>query len=348
MIDISVEHDFEFGKSEYSELFAESTVTAFQHPVWLDSLFGSFASEMGAETLPVVVRDTGSRQLLAVLPLMRIRRRGVKIIEFADLGVTDYCAPIVRNGNHRVLDEMRDLPERLLNLIGPCDIFRVKSVRPEHASLVERIVGNPPKPAGFSAHEAPLEAPYQEWRKTAFNQSRVRYIDRKARRFEKLGNTKLELIEQPDAARSAISALQKFRAERFDGDPIQQQPVQKFYADVAAAGCRTGYARTYKLSENGNPVGIVFGTTHKQRLSYLLIGCDYDGYSKHSPGLLMYDRIMADWLGAGGDVFDFTIGDEAFKADFGTRSVQMSTFNKAVSFTGHVADTVHSMSKRFA
>lgn len=348
MIDISLQCDLNFGGSEYRELFAEASATAFQHPVWLQQLFGSLAPDAGAEPLPITVRETSSGRLISVIPLMRIRRRGVKIVEYSDLGVTDYCAPVVRNGCNSQIRDMPQLADKILDLVGPCDIIRAKSVRPEHAALVEQMTGSAPHPAGFSAHEARLERPYQEWRTKAFAKSKIKYIDRKRRRFERLENTRLELIDKPARTRAAISELKDLRAGRFDGDPIQQESVENFYAEIAEHGCENGFARTYRLSENGKTVGIVFGITHLGRFSYLLIGCDYDNYSKHSPGLLMYDQIMADWLSAGGDIFDFTIGDEAFKADFGTRPVQMSGFNKAISFTGRVAHSVHAMSKRIA
>lgn len=348
MIDISLEHDFDFAGSEYFELFAEASATAFQHPVWLKQLFGSLALQAGGEPLPIAIRENPSGRLIAVIPLMRIRRRGIKIVEFADLGVTDYCAPIVRNGYNGQIRSVPQVADKILELLGQCDIIRAKSVRPEHAALVEQMTGSEPHPAGFSAHEAPLEQPYAEWRAKAFSKSKMKYIDRKRRRFERLGNTALQLVQEPKAARAAITELKVLRAGRFDGDPIQQASVENFYAEIAERGCENGFARTYRLSENGRTVGIVFGITHLGRFNYLLIGCDYDNYSKHSPGLLMYDQIMADWVSAGGDIFDFTIGDEPFKADFGTRPIQMSGFNRAISITGRVADSIRTMSKRIA
>ncbi len=348
MIDIACEPDFDFDDSEYADLFASAAATSFQHPVWLGSLYRDLAPKVAAEPIPVTVREQATGELLALFPLMRIRRRGVRIVEFADLGVCDYCAPVVRNGKQQTLHDQDDLAENVMSLIGPCDLFRIKSVRPEHAKLVEDIIGVPPLPAGFAAHEAPLEAPYDEWRQKAFGKSRAKYIDRKRRRFDRMGNTTLELITDPASVKAAIAELRELRIGRFQGDPIQQEPVLQFYQAVAVRGCSDGYARTYRLTENGNLVGVLFGTAYRGRFSYLLIGCDYQAYSKHSPGLLMYDQIMAEWLDAGGDIFDFTIGDEAFKGDFGTRPVQMSTFSKAVSVTGRVADSVRSIAGRFA
>ncbi|MBA3446968.1 MAG: GNAT family N-acetyltransferase [Pseudaminobacter sp.] len=86
---------------------------------------------------------------------------------------------------------------------------------------------------------------------------------------------------------------------------------------------KPGLSRIYCLSLGDAPVGYVFALTHAGRLYYLLIGCDYAAYGRHSPGLLLYDLMMEQWVAEGGEVFDFTIGDEAFKADFGTTATVM-------------------------
>lgn len=348
MNEISLENELDFDGPEYRELFANASATAFQHPEWLAPLYRSLAPKLNAEPLVAVARDSGSGSLTAVIPLMRLRRRSIKIVELADLGVTDYCAPVVRNGSQKTLYSDDRIASQLRAAISPLDIFRAKSVRPEHAALVEHITGIPAMPADFSAHEAPMDTVYENWRAEAFGKSHSRNLDRKRRKFERLGDTRLELVNEADEARSAIAALRTLRAGRFDRDPIQNDCVFDFYATVAATGCKSGFARTYRLTENGNTAGIVFGICHNQRFNYLLIGCDYDKYSKYSPGLLMYDQIMSDWSAAGGNIFDFTIGDEPFKVDFGTRQVRIAAYNKAASIAGHVAGSIHSMGKRLA
>lgn len=348
MIRLSLDAQWNYCSDSYGELFANASATAFQHPDWLDLQYRELAPAHGAEPLTITIDHQHTRQLMAVLPLMRVQRRGVKIVEFADLGVTDYCAPVVRNGCEALLSRQPDLSKQLLNQIGPCDVFRVKAIRQEHAYLLEALTGAIPEPAGFSAHEALLERPYDEWRQNAFSKGHIRNIDRRRRRFDRLGDTRLECIADPDAARAAIGELRQLRHGRFDGDPIQSDSVHAFYAEIAARGATNGYARTYRLAENGNTAGIVFGTVHHGRYNYLLIGCDYETYAKCSPGLIMYDRIMADWTEAGGTIFDFTIGDEPFKTNFGTRPVDMFSINKPVSLAGQLASSAQSLVRRFA
>ena len=92
--------------------------------------------------------------------------------------------------------------------------------------------------------------------------------------------------------------------------------AREFYAEVAANG--RDFARIYQLKLDGADVAQAFGLVLGGRFYYLLIGADYERFGKHSPGLVLYDLLIEEWIKEGGTVFDFTIGDEAFKRDFGT------------------------------
>jgi CelD/BcsL family acetyltransferase involved in cellulose biosynthesis len=118
---------------------------------------------------------------------------------------------------------------------------------------------------------------------------------------------------------------------------VQHPAALDLYRSVAVEGARSGFARTYSLETDGEVVGITFAITAAGRLNYLLIGCDYARFGRHSPGLLLYDGMIADWINEGGDVFDFTIGDEPFKTDFGTHRTPMSGLTRAATWRGSLA-----------
>src|SRR5581483_8240951 len=69
--------------------------TAFQHPVWFDVWYGAFKD---VTPLIAVVSDSATGRNVAIVPLIRRVRYGVRIVEFADLNVTDYNAPILTVG----------------------------------------------------------------------------------------------------------------------------------------------------------------------------------------------------------------------------------------------------------
>ncbi|UUP18231.1 hypothetical protein NTH_02711 [Nitratireductor thuwali] len=338
---IAVERAFDFAGPEYHELFGRSDATAFQHPLWLDRLYFHLAPVRGAEKL-VVTGRTATGQLLFVLPMIRRRKWGITLVEAADLGVSDYAAPVVDRSWQPSDDLVRSVRERLPSF----DLLRVRPVRAEAVNRWQAFFPAQAVQQDFGAHAVGLFAPYAEWRKQVLTPSFTKYLDRKKKRLFRSGGAELRLLLKPAEIAAAFSAIQSLRAGRFEGDVIQQNFVRDFYADIAARGVATELARTYALTLDSEPIGYVFGLTHAGRFHYLLIGCDYRAHGRHSPGLLMYDLIMEDWLSSGGDCFDFTIGDEPFKADFGTQQTAIYALSCCATPVGKLALAAFNLRKR--
>src|SRR5260370_7334865 len=70
-----------------------SLSTPFQDTRWLEAWYAAFANVGDVEPLIAIVSDAATSEQVALLPLVRRVRRGVRIIEFADLNLTDYNAP---------------------------------------------------------------------------------------------------------------------------------------------------------------------------------------------------------------------------------------------------------------
>src|ERR1700761_5108179 len=66
--------------------------TTFQHSRWLEAWYAAFDP---VSPLIAIVSDAASGRQLALVPLIRRVQNGVRIVEFADLGLTDYNAPIL-------------------------------------------------------------------------------------------------------------------------------------------------------------------------------------------------------------------------------------------------------------
>src|SRR5690242_9140009 len=65
--------------------------TAFQHAYWLGAWYEAFG---GVAPLIALISDAATGRDIAVVPMVSHIRRGIRIVEFADSGVTDNNAPI--------------------------------------------------------------------------------------------------------------------------------------------------------------------------------------------------------------------------------------------------------------
>ena len=85
--------------------------TIFQHFHWLDGWYRAFGT---AVPLIAIISDAATGRQVALVPLIRHVKGGIRIVEFADLGVTDYNAPIL--GFAAPCDEI----EARAPCAGPC------------------------------------------------------------------------------------------------------------------------------------------------------------------------------------------------------------------------------------
>lgn len=322
--------NFDFRAPDYRDLFARSEATAFQHPVWLDIFYRVLAPALDARPAVVVGHEADGR-LALVMPLALRRKSGVTLLEAADLGVGDYAAPILAP-DLAVDDALHDAVAAAL---PSHDLMRIGKVRDEHLAAWRALLGAAGEPADYGAHAAQHGSDYPAWRAETLDASFLRNLDRKAKRFFKLPGAVVRTIDNADERAVAVEEIRRDRSGRFPGDPIQSDAVFAFYRELATSG--GDFVRIYALEAEGERIGHTLCVADRGRLHYLLIGCDYDRHGRHSPGYILYEAMMTDWAESGGTVFDFTIGDEPFKADFGTRRTQMHQFSRANGWLGKLA-----------
>ncbi|QDZ02943.1 GNAT family N-acetyltransferase [Nitratireductor mangrovi] len=330
---VALEASFDFRTSEYARLFDQSDATAFQHPIWLDALYRQLAPRRGAEKVVVTGRDRETGELLFLLPLLRRRKSGVILLEATDLGVSDYAAPVC---DRRFRAEAGLAPD-VRAVLPAFDTLRIRPVRGEHVAAWQFFLGGDAVRQDFSAHAVMLSPDFGAWRENALAPSFRKMLDRKKKRFLKQDGASVRLLRDDGELRDAIAAIARLRAGRFEGDLIQSGYVADFYARIAAEGSAAGLSRTYAIALGGEPIGFAFGLTHAGNFNYLLIGCDYDAHGRHSPGLILYDSMIEDWIASGGKIFDFTIGDEAFKKEFGTAETAIYEISDCATWRGRLA-----------
>ena len=109
--------------------------TAFQHPQWYASWYRAFAATEDVTPLIAVVTDAATGERAALLPLIRRRQNGLRIVEFADLDLTDYNAPLLGPAAPRDAASSRKLWRELRRALrktpGGADLIRLYKVPAE-------------------------------------------------------------------------------------------------------------------------------------------------------------------------------------------------------------------------
>src|SRR5882757_3563734 len=261
VFDVSTENSFDFLSNEYAELFNRSRATAFQHPVWLDRFYTRLVPSLGAQPLVIVVRSSRTGELAMVLPLIRRRYGVMRLVEFADLRVSDYASPVCDHKTFALILADQNACEKIRHTLKPYDLLRIQKLSGDSLAL-DRLLGIASRSSmDMSAHMVPLRAPYAQWRTDNIDPSYQRELDKKRRKLLRKGELKLECTQDPETIRSQFCTMQSYRHVRFqrrdDEDLLQQSAYFNFYLDLAINGSAAGLSRIYALSMDGQPIAVV-------------------------------------------------------------------------------------------
>ena len=341
MFEVTAEDSFDFRSTEYAELFANSAATAFQHPIWLAQLYERIVRQSSATPLIIVVRAGPGGKLAMVLPLVRRRYTLLKVVEFADMRVSDYVSPVTDEETlSRILADSRTVTA-IRKLLRPYDLLRIGKLA-DRSLAMERLLGVEKRESmGMSAYSSKLEPTFASWREHQLDQSYRKELDKKSRQLGRMGEARFECAATIDTIRTTFDALKIYRGKRFDGsngpaDLLQQQSYFDFYLAVATEGC-DGFAHTYTFWMNDRAIAGALGLAHNGSLLVILGGFDEAGYRKQSIGSLLFEQIARDCIARGDHSLDFTIGDEPYKRIFGGRPSPMWQIFRAGSPLGYAA-----------
>lgn len=338
--DIAIAEAFDFLSADYAALFDGSAATAFQHPLWLDSLYARLAAHAGARPLVVVVRRRASGALAMVLPLLRIRRGPIRTIEFADLRVSDYLAPVCSPETFADLLEDEAACAEIRRLVRPFDLLRMTKL-PDGRLPVESLLGAPRRVSmETNTYATVLVAPFEQWRSSALDRSYQKELAKKYRQLQKKGALSFFCCDDTASVSEAMEAMKQYRGPRFqaqgDGDLLQRPEYYGFYSDVAVRGLGS-FVRLYAMKMDGNVIAAVLGLSHRGSFLVIMSAFDIAGYKSQSLGSLMFEQVARDCIERGDQMLDFTIGDEPYKKLFGAQLSPMWMVTQAGSTAGAIS-----------
>jgi CelD/BcsL family acetyltransferase involved in cellulose biosynthesis len=338
--DIAVAPAFDFLSPEYAELFDRSAATAFQHPLWLHCLYTRLAPHAGATPLVVVARHRATGALAMVLPLLRIRRGPIRTVEFADLRVSDYLAPVCSPEVFSELLGDADACAELRHLVRPFDLLRITKL-PDGRLPIENLLAAPRRMAmETNAYATVLVAPFEQWRASALDRSYQKELAKKHRQLQKKGALSFSCCDDSASVLDALDVMRKFRGPRFqaqgDGDLLQRPEYCSFYSDVAVRGLGS-FVRLYAMKMDGQVIAAVLGLHHRDSFLVIMSAFDIDGYKSQSLGALMFEQVAKDCIERGDKMLDFTIGDEPYKKLFGGQPSPMWAVTQAGSTAGAIS-----------
>jgi len=319
-----------------------SPSTPFQHPQWYDAWYAAFADAEGVDPLIAVVTDASTGEPAALLPLILRRQDDIAIVEFADLDLTDYNAPILGCAAPRDAGAARAMWRSLLSALRRMsdrpDLIRLRKVpvdldgKPNPIALLDAA-----GPCSLNGNLVTSGENYDAWRYTLEKTVR-KELERSWRVFTRDPAASFAIITDTSEALRILSATEVQQGTRMESlgrnYVLNEETSAAFYRNLVCDGVGSGYALVSALKVGDEVVATLLGIRTGSRYVMIRISNAGEKWSNCSPGRLIIERTMAALHRDGVREFDFSVGNYAYKRRFGVTRLPLIDISAAVSWRG--------------
>ncbi|MDG1937275.1 MAG: GNAT family N-acetyltransferase [Pseudomonadales bacterium] len=324
-----------------SRLSADSSqcLTPFQSPLWFAAWYATIGAQQNITCLPVELQDE-SGAFFAAVPLIMKRDKGLKIIEFADLGVTDYNAIFfVGNARSEHYDPLVIIAA-IKQSLPFADLINLKKMPPKMGMLENPLVKHPQaQKSELNTNFLLFPGSWEDYQRKILKKKFRMDLERSWRVFERDGsNARFEVISNIDEALDLFSQLEDMQSQRMQQKGkkyiLDQHEYHAFYKKVLRGGLADGEVLFTVLKSDEDVVAALYGIKNQSSYAMLRLAQAPSGWSHCSPGKLIIEKTM-QWLHERGlAYFDFTTGDYAYKNNFGVEVNSLFELELPLSMRG--------------
>ena len=336
---VELVHDWKQAVARWHDI---NPSTPFQHPQWYDAWYVAFAGAEGVAPLIAVVTDASTGEPAVLLPLIRRRQNNIAIVEFADLDLTDYNAPILGSAAPRDARAVRALWRSLLSALrrmpDRADLIRLRKVpvdldgKPNPLALLDAA-----GPCALNGNLVATGEDYDAWRYTLEKTVR-KELERSWRVFTRDPAASFAIVTDTDEALRILSTTEVQQGTRMQSLGLNyilnDETCAAFYRNLVRDGVGNGYALVSVLKVGDEVVATLLGIRTGSHYVMIRISNAGEKWSNCSPGRLIIERTMAALHKDGVRAFDFSVGNYAYKRRFGVTRLPLVDVSAAVSWRG--------------
>jgi CelD/BcsL family acetyltransferase involved in cellulose biosynthesis len=314
--------------------------TIFQHGKWLAAWYGAFAGQPGIEPLVATVRDRATGEVALLLPLIRRKLKHVCVVEFADLELTDYNAPLLGPAAPRdpkaAATLWRDLRLALRRLPGGADLIRFKKMPLDlqgGSNPLAMLDGT--GPCSLNGNLVTTGEDFELYKRSLKRDVR-RVLDRSWRAFTAHPEAAFKIAGESGEALRFLATLDAQQGARMQHLGVNfilgDGAYADFYRNLVRDG--DGYAVVSALTVGEEIVATLFGVRSGPRYIMVRVSNAGEKWSSCSPGRLVIERTMAALHTDGVREFDFSVGEYDYKRRFGVTELPLVDISAALSLRG--------------
>lgn len=299
----------------------------FQSLNWLTILYEELAVPFQANPRLVIVSERNSGEVILTLPLTVVQENGLRVARFADLGVTDYGAPLLGPVKLTTPRAQQRVWRAIRQSMRDVDVIELQNMpdtvegQPNPLVSLARVVRSRQKafyikPAGTV--DAYIASRGKKFRKEVARCQRV---------WEREGETEFYRATTPEQIARVFSTLEEQQIDRrtfLKSDYVLDQPAYRaFYERLAMDGTAAGLTYIFAIEAQGEIIATLFGIVNRKTFTMLRITFGGERSAHMSPGRIVILQAMRNLEAQGINEFDLGIGDYDYKRRLGAEPVTL-------------------------
>ncbi|HEY0335653.1 MAG TPA: GNAT family N-acetyltransferase [Stenotrophomonas sp.] len=319
------------------ELGPAPLIGPFQSTQWLQAWYDTLGATNDVQPLLVSIRRRDDGRLQMGLPLLIRQGGGLRRIEFADRGVTDYAAPLLTMAPP-TSDQMRAMYAALRRALPRADLLVLHKCASSLAGVPNPLLAlRGMRRSTLRGHVAHFGEDFDAWRRRCDKRHR-KGMERCWRVFNRHPGAAFQVAADPHDALQILQTLeaqQRAVATRKGWAYLLDQPAHRhFYRRLVDGGLDDGSVVLSTLTAEGQVIAVALGIRQGDYYALLRVTHAGDRWRHCSPGRLLIDRTMAAMHAHGVRRFDLTIGDYAYKQAYLPTPVPLYELEQALSWRG--------------
>lgn len=308
----------------------------FQRFSWLKHWYCTVGIADGIEPIIIVVSE--NKEPIALFPFCLHRFLGIRVIKFLGGSQADYNAPIFLP-DRLTPQGFIEIWNAMLEILPAHDVRYFTRI-PEYLDATNNLlffnVAN--KKIDGVAYSLKLAPSWKDFERH-LSRKLLKDNARMIRRLSEIGVVEILEVKSEEQYQKLVEAtiLQKTRRYLETGvrNIFSNNSVRQFYTGLYASVAGEPKVHLTALKVGDQILATHLGVYDRGRYYYLFPTFDVGALSKYSPGRLLLEYLVKSAIKKGLDVFDFTVGVEAYKQQWCDSEMRLYRILEANTLQGH-------------
>ena len=299
--------------------------TPFQTARWMQCWADSIGAQSHILNLPIVVTENQTPIMLLFLILNLSEK--LRKIEPADLGLSDYNAPIIATNLLLNKKETAQIWQAVKAILPPHDMVLITKTPSRIQDEINPLftLKNADK-SPLNGNILYVKTPWYEYH-WGLERTFRKELERSWRVFEKHPQARFINVTDVDEAMNVLLTLENQQAIRM-GElgaeySLDRPEITAFYRGLVKNGVQDQTVRLTALMAGTEIVAALLGVVNGTEYSMVRLSTGDKKWKNCSPGRLLIYKTMEFMHTKSFDTFDFTIGDYSYKRRMGAEFIPL-------------------------